>query len=89
MSTETLTIPWLDKHPALKITGWRDLGWSELEITIAGGTAVQRHPFEVQLTSGRTGIIHNGVTKHVVGSGRGASDVNGSMTVIVNVEPEE
>ena len=49
---------------------------------------VDRHAFQAQLTGGRTAVIHNGVTKHVGGSGSGGSELNGHMTVTVAVERE-
>lgn len=86
MNSETLTIPWLENYPDLQIAEWRDLGGSQFQITVSGGEPADRRSFEVQLTMGRTAIIHNGATKHVGAPTSGGDQGNGRVTVTVTVD---
>lgn len=86
MTTDTLTIPWLERFPNLKIAEWQDLGGEQFQITVIGGTSADRRAFEAQLTTGRTAVVHNNVTKHVGGPSSGGDQVDGTVTVFVTVE---
>ncbi len=83
MTEESLAIPWMATRKELKIASWRVRDDGRLVVTVTGGTAEDRHAFEAQMIGGRTAVVHNGITRHVVGPGQSGDDLRKAMTVIV------